>query len=85
MRIERGQRTADVESPHPRAFQRTAIRNGSRRRTVSVNAIRAAAQHGDVFSGNLFRTGQRELLIAAARAAIAHFHRNFSAGDQAHR
>src|SRR5260370_18669860 len=62
--IERGKRLADrVRASGP--LYRAAIHDGARCRTVAVNAVRAGAQNGDAFSGNLFRAGQSKLLIAS--------------------
>src|SRR6185437_12060702 len=53
-------------------------------RTVAINAVRTCAQNTNVFARNFLGAVKRELLVAAAGAAVLHTDRNFSAAKQAH-
>src|SRR5579862_4852219 len=62
--IEARQIGGYVEAAFPGTFRRSAIGDGACGVAVAVDAVGSGAEDGDVFTGNLFRTIERKLLIA---------------------
>src|SRR5271154_3172951 len=73
-----------VEPPTVSPRDRGAIDNRARRRAITIDAVRAGAQHSNTLSINFFRACQGKLLIASANPAIRDLDRDFSSRDQAH-
>src|ERR1700678_2331995 len=82
--IEFLERCSSIESFRLRSLHCGSIDYRSRRRTISIHAVRSRAEYRDVFSRNLLHTRQRKLLIASTDTAVDRFHGHFPAGDQAH-
>ncbi len=84
IRIEPGERRVRIESQTLCPLHRGFIRNRTRGDAVPVNSIASRAEHHHGFAvREIERTGQGELLIAAAGAVLAsQTHGDFTAGEQ---
>src|SRR5438128_6709388 len=80
--IKARQGCGGIEAASFGAFQRGSVNHRARCQAVAVDPIGSRAKNSNVLARDFSRTGQGEMLIAAANASIRNFDRDLAARDQ---